>query len=76
MIRGALSGVLEKAGFQKDSVFGLRVPNRVEGVPEALLMPKNTWPDPKAYESQAKVLLQRFREQAQKLGIEADDLLA
>jgi ATP-dependent phosphoenolpyruvate carboxykinase len=39
-------------------------------------MPKNTWPDPKAYESQAKVLLQRFREQAQKLGIEADDLLA
>ncbi len=76
MIRGALSGVLEKAGFQKDSAFGLMVPNRVEGVPEALLMPKNTWPDPKVYENQAKVLLQRFREQAQKLGIEADDLLA
>lgn len=76
MIACALSGALKGGGFQQDPVFGLMVPNHVEGVPEALLMPKNAWPDPKTYETQAKALLSRFEEQAKKLGIEPEDLLS
>lgn len=76
MIASALRGAFEKTELQKDPVFGLQVPKRVDGVPEKLLLPHTTWADPQSYASQAKALLDRFQEQARKLGIDPKDFLS
>src|SRR5205807_1503423 len=43
-------------------VFGLEVPLQVPGVPEDVLLPRATWPDPTAYDAQAAKLAQMFRQ--------------
>lgn len=42
------SGSLLKANYKKTSVFGLEIPDEVEGVPSEILDPMNTvsWPLP------------------------------
>jgi phosphoenolpyruvate carboxykinase (ATP) len=62
MLRAALSGALDRGTFAKDAVFGLDVPTSVPEVPDAVLSPRATWADPKAYDAQARKLAQMFRE--------------
>jgi phosphoenolpyruvate carboxykinase (ATP) len=45
MVRAALAGVLEKATFSIDPVFGFEVPDAVPDVPREVLVPRNTWAD-------------------------------
>ena len=54
------SGELASAPSQRDSTFGLDVITAVTGVPSEVLVPKNTWKDPVAYEAAAKKLAQLF----------------
>jgi phosphoenolpyruvate carboxykinase (ATP) len=61
MVTAALSGVLDRAEFVTDPVFGLEVPTAVPGVPGEVLTPRNTWADPGAYDAQAKKLAEMFR---------------
>lgn len=60
MISAVLRGDLAAGEFSKDPVFGLMVPTRVPDVPEAVLNPAGTWPDPEAYDKAAKELVGRF----------------
>ena len=57
-----LDGSLSGATFCKHPVFGLMMPTAVEGVPSAVLDPRNTWTDTAAYDVAAADLAARFRE--------------
>jgi phosphoenolpyruvate carboxykinase (ATP) len=65
MITAALTGQLDTVGYRKHPVFNVDVPTSCPGVPDAVLDPRSTWPDPKAYDEQAKKLAQMFAENFQ-----------
>ena len=66
MVSAALDGTLENAKFEKDPVFGMDVPTTCPGVPDEVMIPKNTWKDKKAYEETAKKLAASFVENFKK----------
>ena len=53
-------GSLAKAPTAKDAVFGVAVPTKCAGVPDEVLVPKNTWADKAAYDQKAKHLAGLF----------------
>lgn len=53
-------GSLDNVETVIDPVFGLAIPTSCPSVPDDVLIPKNTWADAKAYESQARKLAQLF----------------
>ena len=65
IITAALSGALDHASYTKEAVFGLEIPTKVPGVPSDLLLPRNTWPDKAAYDTQAAKLAEMFRKNFQ-----------
>ncbi|HEX2607881.1 MAG TPA: phosphoenolpyruvate carboxykinase (ATP) [Flavisolibacter sp.] len=60
MITAALDGILDNVATVTDPVFGVEVPMEVPGVPAALLTPRTTWKDPKAYDEKARFLAGLF----------------
>jgi phosphoenolpyruvate carboxykinase (ATP) len=68
MVRAALSGELDRVPVSVDPVFGLSVPTSVTDVPSEILDPRGTWPDPAAYDEQAKKLAGMFRANFEKFG--------
>ena len=46
----------------RDPVFGLSIPNRVPDVLDSILMPRQTWDDPHAYDRHAQELVDAFAE--------------
>ena len=60
MVTAAINGSIENTTYTKDPVFGLEIPDQVDSVPNAVLNPKNTWNNKKAYDIQAKDLANRF----------------
>ena len=61
MIRAVLNGNLENVETYVDSIFGLEVPTSCSDVPDSILFPKDTWPDPSGYDKQAKLLAKMFQ---------------
>jgi phosphoenolpyruvate carboxykinase (ATP) len=55
-------GDLDDAPTEEDPVFGFQVPTRCPGVPSEILIPRNTWDDPDAYDTQRRELAERFIE--------------
>jgi phosphoenolpyruvate carboxykinase (ATP) len=62
MVSAALSGELDEVETREDPYFGLHVPVRVEGVPDEVLRPRDTWQDGDAYDEQAAKLAGMFKE--------------
>jgi phosphoenolpyruvate carboxykinase (ATP) len=62
MINAALAGKLDDVEYTHDAVFNLDIPASCPGVPTSVLDPRNTWPDPRAYDEQAKKLARMFVE--------------
>ncbi|MCB0711275.1 MAG: phosphoenolpyruvate carboxykinase (ATP) [Ignavibacteriae bacterium] len=62
MVKAALSGALDNAEFQEDPIFGLNIPTHVEGVPDEVLNPRNTWSNPEEYDEKANILAAKFNE--------------
>jgi phosphoenolpyruvate carboxykinase (ATP) len=62
MLRAVLSGALDDVEYQRDPIFGLSVPRTCPEVPPEVLLPRQTWKDPEAYDRKARELLQRFQE--------------
>ncbi len=60
MLNAALAGELDDIEFVDDPIFGLSVPTDVPGVPSELLLPRSTWDDAAAYDTQAKKLAAMF----------------
>ncbi len=61
IVSAVLAGELDNAKTTTDPIFGLPVPNEIKGVPSDVLKPRTTWPDPAAYDAQAKKLAGMFR---------------
>jgi phosphoenolpyruvate carboxykinase (ATP) len=66
MIRAAFAGLLDNVTYQTDPVFGLSVPSSCPGVPDEVLMPRNTWADKAAYDAKANELLAMFNKNFEK----------
>ena len=62
MVRAALQGKLADVQYELDPVFGVEVPLQVPGVPDEVLRPRDTWPDPEAYDAKARELAGMFAE--------------
>jgi phosphoenolpyruvate carboxykinase (ATP) len=60
MVRAALGGQLDDVATVTDPVFGLEVPVECPDVPASVLQSRATWPDPEAYDRQARVLATMF----------------
>jgi phosphoenolpyruvate carboxykinase (ATP) len=66
MVTAALTGELDNAETWGDPIFGLHVPKQVEGVPDQVLRPRETWKDPAAYDAKASQLADMFAENFKK----------
>ena len=62
MIKAILDGKLEKVPTRPDPIFGLQIPEKVEGVPVEVLNPRNTWKCPDTYDEKARELAAQFVE--------------
>ncbi|NGP86996.1 phosphoenolpyruvate carboxykinase (ATP) [Fodinibius halophilus] len=71
MLSEALNGNIEDVEFKIDPVFGLAIPQHVEGVPDEVLIPRNTWDDKTAYDEKADQLAKMFAENFEQFENEA-----
>jgi phosphoenolpyruvate carboxykinase (ATP) len=60
MIQAALRGALDHVAYSRHPIFGIDMVQKCPGVPSALLYPRSTWKDPKAYDEQAGKLAALF----------------
>jgi phosphoenolpyruvate carboxykinase (ATP) len=60
MLRAAIAGQLEHTETYTDPVFGLHVPLHIEGVPDEIMRPRDTWQDKDEYDRMARTLAERF----------------
>jgi len=67
------SGELAAAPTKTDPIFGVEVPQTCPNVSSEILWPKNTWPDPAAYDAAAKKLAELFNENFQKYAAQATE---
>ncbi|MEN1970300.1 phosphoenolpyruvate carboxykinase (ATP) [Lentibacillus sp. N15] len=74
MVHSALEGELNTVETVKDNIFGLEMPMHVPGVPDDVLVPRNTWADPAAYDKAAKELAMKFHHNFRKF-TEASDAI-
>ena len=62
MVHAALDHELDDVETVTDPIFGLEIPNAIEGVPSDVLVPRNTWADSAAYDARATELAKKFVE--------------
>ncbi|WP_010532322.1 phosphoenolpyruvate carboxykinase (ATP) [Lentibacillus jeotgali] len=62
MVHAALEGELNNIETVTDDIFGLEAPMHVPGVPDDVLVPRNTWADKNAYDAEAKGLAMKFHD--------------
>ncbi|MBE3558938.1 MAG: phosphoenolpyruvate carboxykinase (ATP) [Ktedonobacteraceae bacterium] len=74
MVRAAISGEIDKASMVVDPIFGLHVPTSCPDVPTKLLIPRNTWDDPEAYDRQATKLAAHFKENFKQFTLPSDEI--
>ncbi len=60
IIRAIVGDGLENVEVVPDPVFGVRVPVACPGLPSEVLRPRETWPDPAAYDAAARRLARAF----------------
>lgn len=73
MLHAALEGKLDGVEYVADPVFNVRVPKKVDGVPDDILIPRNTWKDKDAYDKAAKHLAGLFATNFKKYESQASD---
>lgn len=62
MVHALLEGKLENVEFVKEPTFGFTIPKSFPGVPREILNPRDAWKDRDAYDRQAAMLAEKFRE--------------
>ncbi len=77
LLSEAIEGNLKNTNYYKEPIFGLQIPEKVEGVPAEILIPRNTWADKEAYDKKAAQLAQMFRDNFKRFADKAsEELLA
>ena len=74
MIHSALEGELNSVETVKDEIFGLEIPMHIPGVPDEVLVPRNTWEDKEAYDKTAKELAMKFHKNFEKFEKASDEI--
>ena len=74
MVRAAISGALDHVEMVSDPIFGLHSPTSCPGVPDELLIPRNTWADKEAYDRQAADLATRFKKNFPQFTLPSDEV--
>jgi phosphoenolpyruvate carboxykinase (ATP) len=59
MVSAILNGDLDGVEMTPDPVFGFGIPKHIPGVPDEMLLPRDTWRDPDAYDARARDLVGR-----------------
>ena len=72
IITAALGAELDRADCRVDPIFGFDVPTEIEGVPNEILTPRQTWKDSGAYDAKAKELASKFQENFEKFAGQVD----
>lgn len=62
VVTAILNGTLKNAEYEELPGFQLAIPKSLNGVDSAILSPKNTWSDQKAYEENKQILIEKFIE--------------
>ena len=60
LLQAALSGRLLDVGYRTDPIFGYQIPTSCPGVPDEVLNPAESWPDPTAWKERYRQLAGRF----------------
>jgi len=76
MLTAALAGELDDVETVTHEFFGLEVPKHIEGVPDELLNPRDTWADKDAYDKKARELTRMFAENFDRYKDEVTDEVA
>ncbi|HET9228249.1 MAG TPA: phosphoenolpyruvate carboxykinase (ATP) [Thermoanaerobaculia bacterium] len=66
MVTAALSGELDDVETWTDPFFGLAVPVHIDGVPDQVLRPRETWKNPADYDAKATQLADMFADNFEK----------
>jgi phosphoenolpyruvate carboxykinase (ATP) len=74
MVRAAISGDIDREEMVEEPVFGLHIPTSCPDVPASLLFPRNTWVDQEAYDRQARMLAEKFKQNFQQFELVSDDV--
>ena len=75
MLTEAIAGNLDNANYVTEPVFGLQIPESVNGVPSAVLNPRNTWTDKDAYDKKSAELANMFKTNFEKYADQASEEL-
>jgi phosphoenolpyruvate carboxykinase (ATP) len=62
LVDAIINHALSDVPYATDAIFGLEYPQACPDVPTEILNPRTAWPDPAAYEAQARRLAARFHE--------------
>lgn len=76
IVSAATAGLLEDVPMVHDDIFNVEVPVHCPGVPDEVMMPRNTWADKEAYDKTAKDLAQHFVENFKKYTNMSDAIIA
>ncbi len=60
MVNAMTSGALDDVETRRHPIFNVEVPISCPGVPDEVLDPRGTWPDPDKYDAQARELARMF----------------
>jgi phosphoenolpyruvate carboxykinase (ATP) len=60
MVKAILCGALRNTATQPDPIFGFAVPRSCPGVPDEIMIPRDTWKDKAAYDRKARELAAMF----------------
>ncbi len=66
LLNAALDGRLDHVKYRTDDVFGFEVPKTCDGVPDAVLIPSESWADKAQYEQRYRALAALFIENFKK----------
>lgn len=65
-VNAIIDGTIKDATWTTDPVFGWDLPESIPGVDSSVLIPRNTWPDPKEYDEAEKKLANMYVENFKK----------
>ena len=76
IIDSILTGSISNVSFSRDEIFGLMIPNSLDGVNSEILNPVNAWDDKNLFIDESKKLSDLFKENFKKYGAEVEYLLS
>ena len=74
IIDSILNKSINKSNFNKDDIFGLLIPNKLDGIEDHILNPINAWKSKEEFHLESKKLSDLFKENFIKYGNEVEHL--